>query len=553
MVRLYFVQIVHGQSYARAAEANYQALDPDTLDRDSIYFTDSSGTLVSAAVMKSGWRLIVKPSLVKNPERLYQQLVAILPVDKGRFDGAMARRENPNAETAVAFHVSDTDAVKLKALKEDGILLSTDKWRFYPGGELAAQALGFVGYSNTSTSTKTGVYGLEKQWQKTLERGGGGIYVNPFAEIFTNLRAAVSSEPTAHTGSVVTSIEPSVQRELEKTLDTVMTTYRPRLAGGIVMDPRTGEIFALAQRPTFDPNNYGASDPSVFQNALVEGRYELGSIMKPITMAAAIDSGKVSPQTAYNDTGCVERSTYTLCNFDHKARGVVRVQEVLSQSLNVGATFLADTMGYGTLTKYFKAFGLGEKTRIDLPGEVKGDLSPLGEGNAPAVNYDTAAFGQGIAVSPIAITRALAALGNGGVLPNPHVVTGVKYESGIMREIEVPESTRVISTSTSETITDMLIKVFDSGLLNGELKMEHYTIAAKTGTAQLPKTGGGYLGGDQYLHSFFGYFPAKQPRFIVFLFTIQPQGQKYASATLARPFADIAKYLINYYSLPPDR
>jgi len=199
------------------------------------------------------------------------------------------------------------------------------------------------------------------------------------------------------------------------------------------------------------------------------------------------------------------------------------------------------------------AYGFGEKTGIDLPNEVTGDLSNLGHGTESAVNYDTASFGQGISVSPIEMIRALSALANNGVLPNPHVVTGIKYDSGITRSIDPGEGPRVLSATTTAIVTGMLENVFDNSLLNGALKQQHYTFAAKTGTAQIPMPGGGYYPGDTYLHSFFGYFPASNPKFIVFLFAWKPQGQEYASATLAQPFNQIAQFLINYYNIPPDR
>src|SRR6185436_20117522 len=166
----------------------------------------------------------------------------------------------------IATRVDDDAAEKIRPMKLPGVLLVADQWRFYPGHQLASQALGFVGYSGTS-SVKIGVYGLEKEWQDTLAETSSGLYVNPFAEIFINLQAAVSNDPAAHQGSIVTSIEPSVELQLEKTLDDVMTTYTPRQAGGIVMNPHTGEIYAIAARPSFDPNTYGSvSDPAVYSN-----------------------------------------------------------------------------------------------------------------------------------------------------------------------------------------------------------------------------------------------------------------------------------------------
>ena len=550
VVRLYFVQIVHGTEYQKSAQGQYVATGPDTEDRGNIFFTTKDGQLVSAGVIKSGWRIAIAPKDIADQESVYETLNKMTPVDRDRFFASTAKTADPYEE--VAFRVSDTAAKALRAKNIPGLIFVQDQWRDYPAGVLASQAIGFVGYEGTSTS-RVGVYGLEREYQDTLAKPTSGLYVNPFAELFTNMESALSGDPSAHQGSIVTSIEPNVQAQLEKTLEQVMKTYTPDFAGGIVMDPHTGQVVAIGARPAFDPNTYNeVNDPSVFSQQLVEGRYELGSIMKPLTMAAGIDSGAVTATTTYNDTGCIEVGTYKICNFDLKARGVIPMQQVLSQSLNLGASFVATKTGYPVFTEYMRAYGLGERTGIDLPNEVAGDLSPLGEGFGPAVNYHTASFGQGISVSPIEMIRALSALANGGVLPNPHVVTGIKYESGITRSIPVSSGAKVITPQTAETVTDMLVKVVDKSLLEGALKQEHYSIAAKTGTAQIPKTGG-YLGGDVYLHSFFGYFPAHDPRFIIFLYAYKPHGQKFASATLAHPFLDIAKFLINYYAIAPDR
>src|SRR3989344_3362458 len=549
-VRLYFLQVVKGADYAQNAKGQYQEAAPETEARGAIYFTTKDGGLVSAAVMQAGWRVAIVPKDIVDPDKLYEALSALTPVDRDRFSASAAKSADPYEE--VAFRVSDEAAANIRSLKLPGVLLARDTWRSYPAGELAAQTVGFVAFQGSGTS-KTGVYGLERSWQITLNETSSGLYVNPFAEIFANVRSALSTDPASREGNIVTSIEPTVQAHLETTLDGVMKTYTPRLSGGIIMDPHTGEIVAMGSRPVFDPNAYNTvSNPSVYSNQLVEGRYELGSIMKALTMAAGIDSGAVTPKTTYNDVGCIRPSGKMVCNYDLKARGVIPMQEVLNHSLNLGASFVADTTGYATFTRYMRAFGLGEKTGIDLPNEVTGDLSTLGSGTGPAVNYDTASFGQGISVSPIGMTRALSALANGGVLPSPHVVTGVRFASGITRSITATSGAQVLSTTTVQTVTNMLVTVYDKSLLDGAIKQEHYSIAAKTGTAQIaiPEIG---RAPDKYLHSFFGSLPAHDPKFIVFLFAIEPHGVEYASASLAHPFDDIAKFLINYYNIPPDR
>ncbi len=548
IVRLYFVQIIHGNVYRQNATAQYVEQSPDTLNRGNIYFTTKDGTLVAAAVMQTGYRVAITPVDIDDAKATYKSLTAITPIDKVRYFASTKKTADPYEE--VAFRVSNEAATKIRALKLKGVLLVQDQWRTYPGEDLAASAVGFVGYKGNK---KIGVYGLERQYESTLVETTAGLYVNPFAEIFANVGALLSHDPASRQGDIITSIEPSTQAELEKVLDTVMKTYTPRIAGGIVMNPHTGEILAIGMRPGFNPNTYNTvTDPSVFGNPLVEGRYELGSIMKPLTMAAGIDSGAITPQTTYYDAGCIQRSSKTICNYDHKARNTVPMQEILNQSLNLGVTFIADKMGHPAFTNYMKSYGFGDRTGIDLPNEVSGDISTLTNGRGPDVNYAAAAFGQGVSVSPIEMTRALSVLANGGVLPTPHVVTGVRYESGITRAVTASSGVRVLKLETARAVSEMLTTVFDTALLKGKFKMEHYSIAAKTGTAQIAIPGQGYYT-DRYLHSFFGYFPAQDPKMIVFLFTVEPHGAEFASATLAQPFNDMAKFLINYYDIPPDR
>lgn len=548
-MRLYFVQVVNGDEYARDAMGQYVEIAPDTEARHGIYFTTKDGAPYAAAVMQSGWRIAINPKDIEDPASLFAALSAFTSIDRERFMLSAAKKSDPYEE--VAFRVSDSAAAQIRTKKLRGVILVQDQWRNYPGQMLAAQVIGFTGYRGEAPS-RVGVYGIERQWEETLAETSTGLYVNPFAEIFTNMQAALGSAEKQH-GDIITSIEPSVQAQLEKTLDEFVQTFSPRLAGGIIMDPKTGRIVAMANRPAFDPNTYNTvTNTAVFSNPLVEGRYELGSIMKPLTVAAGIDAGVITPATKYKDDGCIERSGRTICNFDHKARGVVPVQEVLNQSLNVGATWVADKMGHPVLTDYMKAFGFGERTGIDLPSEVQGNIAQLGDGRGPEVNYAAASFGQGISVSPIEMIRALAALANEGVLPNPHVVEAIRLESGITRTIAATSGRQVLKPETAQTVSTMLTEVFDKSLLKGKLKQEHYSIAAKTGTAQIAQPGGGYYT-DRYLHSFFGYFPAHQPKFIVLLFAVEPHGVEYASASLAHPFLDIAKFLINYYDIAPDR
>lgn len=549
MVRLYFIQIVHGTQYSAQALGQYVAATGQMSERGNIFFTKKDGQEVAAAVMQGGWRVAINPKLLLDANAAYEILQKMTILDREKFFASAAKKDDPYEE--VAFRLTDDEADAVRNAKMQGVTVVRDEWRFYPAGSLAANALGFVAYKG---DTKSGVYGLERYWEDTLRHDGGGLYINPFAEIFSNVEALVSSDQGGVKGNIITSLDPAVERQLEDSLDDVMKTYSPKEAGGIIMDPKTGEVIAIAARPSFDPNTYNVvANQKVFQDPLVESVYELGSIMKPLTMAAAIDVGAVSPATTYDDKGCITRTGSKICNFDGKGRGVVSMQEVLSQSLNTGATFAMEKMGHEKFAEYIQKYGLGEETGIDLPNEAKGNINSILTRGAADVDFASASFGQSIAVSPIEMIRALAVLANAGKLPDPHLVKAIRYESGIVKKVAQADQKQVVKPETAETVTNMLVTVFDKALVGGALKQEHYSIAAKTGTAQLAMPGGKGYYTDRYLHSFFGYFPAHDAKFIIFLYALEPHGQLYASHTLANPFNDIAKFLINYYDIPPDR
>jgi cell division protein FtsI/penicillin-binding protein 2 len=543
--RLYQVQAVEGERFA--AEADRQYIKPGALfDRGSIFFSDKSGALVSAATLATGYTIALEPSHMDHPEDVFNALSGLVTIQD---DKLLEKVQTDKSYVEVARRVDEKTAQRVEALDLSGVGTYRERWRTYPAGPLAANALGFVGFGEDGT-TLSGRYGLEKYYDATLSRDSSGLYVNFFAKVFADLGGGSDGQGD-QAGDIVTTIEPTVQAELEKKLSGVVAAWHSDLTGGIVMDPYTGEIFAMAVTPSFDPNEFQkAKDSSVYGNPLVDRVYEMGSIVKPLAMAAGIDAGAVTPKTTYDDKGFVTVNGAKVSNFDGRGRGVIDMQRVLNESLNTGMAFVVQKLGNDRLTSYYKAYGFGTETGIDLPGEARGLIQNLE--SSRDIEHVTAAFGQGVAFTPIQTIRALSALGNGGVLPNPHLVKEVRLASGEIKTPSYDDVRRVISPESSETITRMLVTVVDQALLNGTVKMPRYTIAAKTGTAQIPSPQGGYYP-DRYLHSFFGYFPAFKPRFIIFLFTVYPKGAEYASHTLTMPFIDLAKFLINYYDVPPDR
>ncbi len=546
ITKLFFVQIIHKNVYAEKADKQYATPSGDIFNRGSIFFSKKDGSLVAAGTISSGFKLAIAPKDITDEESIYKALDPYMEMDHDTFIMRASKKSDPYEE--VASHLTKEQITEIEALKLKGISIFKDNWRFYPGGKLAAHTLGFLAYKNDD---KVGQYGLERSYNSTLSKPKDEAYVNFFAEVFSNLRE-VTTGTNSSQGDIVTTIEPSTAHTLESELADTITKWHADQAGGIIMNPQTGEIYAMAGLPDFDLNDFGnVSDSSVYRNPIVENVFEFGSVIKPLVMASALDAGALTPETTYVDKGVVIVNKKEIHNFDLKARGLASMQTVLDQSLNTGMVFVEDRLGHDKFRTYMKSYGIGEKTGIDLPNETSGLIRNL---DSPRdIEYANASFGQGIALTPIEAIRAFASISNGGKLVTPHLVKQIRYDDGASEIIDYPiKKEGLIKKETSETISRMLVHVFES-YDNGKHKFEHYSVATKTGTAQVAMENGKGYYEDRHMHSFFGYFPAYDPQFIVFLFLKNPKGVKYASQTLIPPFMNITKFLLNYYDVPPDR
>ncbi len=544
IVRLYTIQVIKGDYYTNASWKQYGSQRRDeNFDRGLIIFSYKDGRDFFAASNQTGFNIAIDPSRIKNPEEVYTAIQQVISIDKQLFDQKVAKKDDPYEE--IAKRVVEEEGKKLADLKIPGVIFEKTRWRFYPGNELAAQVIGFIAEKDGQLR---GQYGLERYYDDVLKKDASNLYSNIFVEFYSGLRKTFGEEK--FNGDIVATIEPNVQAYVEEVIGNIEKEWASKNTGIIIMDPHTGAIIAMGQYPTFNLNDFGNVDSvSQYNNNTVEDVHEMGSIIKPITMAIGLDTKVVNADTTYNDLGSLTLNGRTFYNYDKKVRGVVNMQTVLNNSLNTGVAFVVSRVGNERFVTFMKSF-FKEETGIDLPAEGSPLVSNLD--TLRDIETATASFGQGIAISPIQTIRALASLGNGGMLVQPHLVKEIRYEYGVTRKIGQGEPERIFKKETSEEISRMLTKVVDDALLGGTVKMEHYSIAAKTGTAQIPLPGGGYYD-DRYLHSFFGYFPAFDPQFIVLLYTVKPQGAQYASGTLTMPFIDIVKYLINYYEIEPDR
>lgn len=543
--RLYILQIVRNDTYSTKADRQYSSTSNKVFSRGSIYFQNKDKTLVSAATLKSGFIVAINPKVLKDAEQVYEKIKDLIPIEKEAFMIKARKANDPYEE--IATHVDLGIGQKIIDLNIKGLQAFKESWRFYPGGNTASHVLGILGYKGDEYA---GRYGLESQYEKLLERKDGA-YVNFFAEMFSDIRSAAKPNDTDE-GDIVTTIEPTVQTFLQTVLASTTAKWNSDLTGAIIMDPTTGEIIAMEVSPTFDPNNSSQEKNSaIFSNPLVENVYEMGSIIKPLTVASGIDTGVITSKSTYYDKGYVMISGKKVSNFDGKERGLVSMQDLLSQSLNVGAARVESLIGNKRFADYMYSFGLSEKTGIELPNEGK-DLVGNLKGNVD-IDFATASFGQGIALTPISTIRALATIANGGFLVKPHVVKRIDYKIGVSKDTKIEPGPVVLKKETTEEVARMMTYSVDNVLSNGSLRIPNYSVAAKTGTAQIAKEGGGGYYDDRFLHSFIGFFPSYKPRFIIFIYTLHPKGAQYGSETLTRPFMELVNFLINYYEVPPDR
>lgn len=536
--RLFWLQVLKHSYYfglAQRQQGFVRILEPK---RGDIYFKIKTGETVRAAATKVGARVYLNVRALKNPKEIFDKLNQITKIDKALFETIAVKTSDPYE--VLKRHVSLEEAEKIISLGLPGVGLEEERWREYFSGLSASHVLGFV----SSYEDGAGKYGVERYFESALKGHGGSIKGDLDAAGLIILLTRPIEVGAREGESLFLTLEPNVQKEVEKELSKLREEWHAASGGILIIEPKTGRLRALAAYPSFNPNEYQKEkNLDVFLNPFVEKIFELGSVFKPLTIAAALNEGVITPETTYVDEGEIKIGDRVIKNYDGKARGLRTMTQVLEESLNTGAIFAMRRLGGEKLKEYFVNYGLKEKTGIELPGELNGDLSNLDSGRE--VEYATASFGQGVAVTPLEFIMAISSLANDGKIMKP-----------IIREDDTEKVIRTaIKQETSETVTRMLIEVVDQALAGGKVKMDHYSIAAKTGTAQIPasRLGGGKGYSNEFIHSFFGYFPAHDPRFLVFIFLERPQGVKYASQSLSDSFKSLVEFLINYYTISPDR
>ena len=521
-------------------------------DRNKIFFTDRNNNPVLAAAFDESKRLFISPAEIDDPIETYEHLSTILELDENRFMKSVNKGSLDEYEVVkdrIGPSVAKRVQKRIRQYGIRGVYLEENEKRVYPLGSLGSHILGFVGYDNEGRYG--GVYGLEAYYDKILSTPIENKDNSDLSNIIRKLGTIVSAGEERG-GDLYTSIEPTVQEQLELEILKINSEWDSTQTSGIVMDPHTGDILAMSTVPTFNSNEFSKErDFTIFNNPLIESTYEMGSIFKPLTIAIGLDSNSITLEDTYDDKGFIESDTHTISNHDGKAYGEgTTIQDVINKSLNTGAAFVVEKTGKDIFQSYMKSFDFGNLTGIDLPREIWGNVENL---DSPRmVEYFTVSYGHGIATTPIGVLRALATLANNGNLVTPKIVKEIDRRGDRIINPS-SEAIKVFDTDTTDAVTELLINGFDNALLGGTLRDSNYTFATKTGTALAIDKDTREYDENKRLHTFFGYFPARDPKFIVLLYTFDPKEAEYASETLARPFKSFADFMISYYQLPPDR
>lgn len=487
--------------------------------RGELFLTDRYGALTPFAVNRNVYVVYAEPQHISEKDAVARAISEALSLSYAEVFEKISKANDPYEP--LASRVSEEVAQRIDALHLQGIGIEQVAGRYYPYGKLASHLIGFVGMRDNKPS---GQYGLEGFYEEDLASDGGDI--KEFA----------------------LSLDPHVQFKLENILKKAVEKWSASGGSAIIMEPSTGRILGMANYPDFDPNEYSkVEDISVFASQAVSGQFELGSVFKPVTMAAGLNEKKVEPETTYTDTGLVSLSGYTIRNFDGKSHGAPTMTEVLEKSLNTGVIFVQQQLRKSIFRSYVEAFGFGVRSGVDVQGEAPGNIQNLLK--EKDLEYANASFGQGITMTPLQMTAAISVVANKGLLMRPHVVDRKTYRDGTKEMVEIPPVRQVISAETAETLTKMLVSTVERGY--DRAKVPGYFVAGKTGTAQIPNTDKrGYS--DETIHSFIGYAPAYRPRFSVLVKLDRPKEVRFASESLAPVFSEVMSYLLTYYEIPPD-
>jgi len=544
IIRLVCLQVFEHERYLSLAMGQQRLSQIITPPRGEIFVQDKTGSPYILATNQEAKLVFVSPSQVENKEKTAEELANILELEKEEVLEKLNIEEN--LFVVIKRRLSEEEIAKIEVLEDEGVYLRKESFRYYPEEDLASHVLGFVGGEGY------GQYGLEAFYEEDL-RGIEGL-----AEGEKNSKGYIvffdseKSIPAQKGSSLLLGIDYYIQFEAERLLKKAQEELEIEDGLIVVLDPNTGKIITAAVLSSYNPNQYSEYNLEIFIDPLSQKIFEPGSVFKPITMAIGLEEEAITPQTTYIDKGFVTIGPDTIYNYDNRVYGETTMTEVLERSINTGAVFAEQEISHNVFLKYIEKFGIFEKTGIDIQGEVASQNEEFKKGYE--INFATAAFGQGIEMTPVQLIRAFSVFANGGKLVRPYLVEEATRPDGTVVRIDPKiQDSSVISRNTASKITAMLVSVIENGF-GKSAGIPGYYIAGKTGTAQVPWSAlginkAGYS--DKTIQTFIGFAPAFNPRFLILVKLNNPKTRT-AEYSAVPIFRNLAKYVIDYYHIPPD-
>ncbi|KKW28776.1 MAG: hypothetical protein A3K06_02965 [Candidatus Doudnabacteria bacterium RIFCSPHIGHO2_01_52_17] len=548
LTRLFWLQVLAYDEYRDLAENQHQLSEILNPVRGEILMHEGLGVNLVPAVTNIEKNIVfAEPQNIADPQRIASALAPILALPQKEILDKVSDRSR--RWIVLKKEVLESESQKVVALNLDGIGLEPQTFRSYPEHTFASQLLGFLGFREDQ---RVGQYGVEEYFEQELAGKPGKLVLDKDAAGRWITGGFRELEPAQNGADAVLTIDRAIQFKTEEILKTAVEDHQADSGSVVIMSPKTGAVLALANYPSFDPNDFNkVEDPSVFRNSIVSDAYEPGSVFKAITMAAGLDSGAVTPDETYVDTGSVTLDKFTIRNAQDKVYGQQTMTQVLEQSINTGAIHVLQETGYDTFLEYLQKFGFGSATGIHLPSEVSGDISNLTDRGGDVYNA-TASFGQGITVTSLQLAQALSAIANQGRLVPARIVDRLVYPDGATKEFPPQPGAQVISSKTAATLGAMLVSVVEKG--HGKrAAVPGYYIGGKTGTAQIARTDGRGYDPDKTIGTFIGFGPVEDPQFVIVVKIVNPKTVQFAESTAAPTFGQIAQYLVNYLRIPPTR
>ncbi|WP_018247705.1 stage V sporulation protein D [Orenia marismortui] len=528
--RFLWIQIISNNKYQQKALGQRLRELKVEPKRGIIY--DRNG--VELAVSASADTVVAIPKEVKNAKETAKKLSKILDQSQ---DDIYERITKKAAAVYIARKVSEEQAKKIRKLNLSGITFTDETKRFYPKGVLASHLLGFSGVDNQ------GLQGIELSYDYELRGNPGRISIESDA-VGRKIPEGIKDYKAPDDGNnIYLTIDNVLQYIAERELDKALTEHTAKAATIIMMDPKTGQILALANRPTYDPNNFAKYSPGLWRDRAVSDTYEPGSTFKIITTAAGLEEGVVHPNDRFFDPGYIEVAGQTIHCWKSGGHGSQTFAEVVQNSCNPGFVQVGQRIGKETFYKYIEAFGFSDKTNIQLPGEAKGlmyDLPEIGP-----VELATISFGHGISVTPIQLITAVSAVANDGQLLRPHLVKEIRNSAGkTIKDVSPEPIRRVISKKTAKTVRELLSGVVKEGS-GKKAAVKGYEIGGKTGTAK-------HYGKQLYDSSFIGMVPSDDPHLVVLVVLSGVSSYPYYGSQVAAPiFHNVVEDSLRYLEIPP--